>query len=366
MKVTVSREALIDGMSHVQSIVGNKSSLDILGNVLIQAEDGKVSMQTTDLDISIRAVVQAEVDKPGATTLPAKRLFGLCRELPAHEIEIEIDDRNAASIRSGTSFFKIFGQSASEFPNIPEVESPHSFQIEQASLKAMLRQTMYAASTDETRYILNGALLSFRDEKLTVVCTDGRRLALVEQELEFPSEAEVDLVIPTKVVQELVRSLEEDGTVKVWASDNQVAFEFGDMLMLSKLIDGKFPNYRQVIPGACEERIPIEREALLAAVRRASLLVNEVHGSVKLSFVKNRLEVSTSAQEIGEAQEKVPIKYGGKDITVSFNPGFLQDALKVLPYDTVYLELTDELSPGVLKCDGAFLYVIMPMRLAGG
>jgi DNA polymerase-3 subunit beta len=235
--------------------------------------------------------------------------------------------------------------------------------LEQGVFKEMLRKTAYAASTDETRYVLNGVFLSFRDAKLTMVATDGRRLSLVEHEVEFPAEAEADMILPSKAVSELVHTLNDEGELKIYAKENQVMFQFGNAFVTSKLIDGTYPNYRQVIPAQCEERIAVDRESLLTALKRVALLITEKSGATKLSFGKNNLVITLNTPEVGEVRETVPIKYTGKEVAVAFNPEFMMAPLRNLESDEVYLELTDELSPGVIKCDIPFLYVLMPMRI---
>jgi DNA polymerase III subunit beta len=229
--------------------------------------------------------------------------------------------------------------------------------------KAMLQRTGYAASTDESRQVLNGALLSFKEGRLTIVATDGRRLALIEQEVEFPKEAEADMVLPSKTIAEMIRTIDGEGAMKIHATANQVAFESGKVVVVSKLVDGAYPNYRQVIPPQCEQRITIEREQFMSAVRRVALLTSDQSNSVKLTFAKNRVEVSAATPDVGEAKETIAVKYTGPDISVSFNPAFLLDPLKSLVADQVYFELNDEISPGVVKTDDPFLYVIMPMRM---
>lgn len=361
MKFTINRDSVLDALARVQSIVSQRTTLPVLSNVLITAEKGKLSLTTTDLEVSVRADLDADVAKSGATTLPAKKLYSMFRELPSQDVEVVVDDSESASISCGGAFFRIKGMSADDFPPLPEFDTGKSFNLDQGKLKEMLRRTMYAASSDETRYVLNGALFSFSNEKLVVVCTDGRRLALAEQELEFPKESECDIIIPNKTVNELTRTLSDEGELKILVADNQVAFAFGDMLVISKLIDGTFPNYRQVIPGQCDERITLEREALLNAARRSALVTTEQSNSVLLTFEKNHLHI-VAETDIGEARESLPMKYGGKEMSISFNPGFIMDPLKILDDDEIYLELTDELSPGVIKCADPFLYVIMPMR----
>ncbi len=364
MKFTVNRDAVLDGLAKVQSIVSPRTTLPILSNIHFEANKGKLILTSTDLEVSVRAEVDADVTKKGSSTLPAKRIYSVFRELPSHEVEVEVDDKHAASIKCGSSFIKLVGINPEDFPPMPVLDAATQYSLEQPRFREMLKRTSYAASSDETRYILNGALLSFKDGKLAVVATDGRRLAIVEQEVDFPKDAENEMVIPSKTINELIRTLGDEGVVKIKATANQVAFEFESILILSKLIEGKFPNFRQVIPSQCEERVTLEREGLMAAVRRAALVTSEQSNSIKFSFKKNRLEVITQTPDVGEAREKIPIKYSGNEINISFNPEFLLSPLKVLDDDEVYMELSDDLSPGVLKCNDPFIYVIMPMRTA--
>jgi DNA polymerase-3 subunit beta len=365
MKLVVNKDVILDGLQKVQSIVGTRTTLPILYNVLFKAEDGNISLCATDLEMTVRTVVEAKVSRSGATTLPARRIFSIFRELPAGDIDIDVDDKDVATIRAGSSTFKVVGISEDEFPAVPKLQSKKAYTIEQRRLKRMLTVTAFSASTDETRYVLNGCLLSFKGGKLTVVATDGRRMALDETELEFLKEAEGDVIVSTKAVNELLRTLrdEENATVKVQISDNQVSFEFDQMLIVSKLIEGTYPNFRQVIPAHSEQHVSIVREELLAAVRRVSLMASDKSNSITLSFSKNKLTVSTVAPEVGEATENVAIKYSGKDLSISFNPDFMLDALKNLSAGEVSLDLTDDLSPGVLRDDTPFLYVLMPMRV---
>jgi DNA polymerase-3 subunit beta len=236
--------------------------------------------------------------------------------------------------------------------------------MKQAELKDGLRKTSYAISSDEARYVLNGILFSLTENKLTLVATDGRRLALFESELEFPKSNERDFILPTKAVTELQRLLGEEGDVVISSSSNLVSFQLNGSQLVSKLVEGNYPNYRQVIPGEAKERIPLEREALLNCVRRVSLLSSDKTSSLRLSFTKNNLDITATTPEVGEAKESMSVNYRGRDIAIAFNPEFLMDPLRSLPNDEVYLELIDEMSPGVLKIQTPFLYVIMPMRVS--
>jgi DNA polymerase-3 subunit beta len=343
MKFSISKEALLEGLQKVQHVVSTRTTLPILSNVLLVAKNGRLTFTTTDLDVGITGSVEAKIDKEGATTLPAKRLVNIVRELPASEVEISVDAKNVASIQSGPSFFKIIGLGQDDFPPLPDFEGAKEFRMPQPLLRDGLKKTSYAISTDETRYVLNGIYTSFREGKLTLVATDGRRLAMVENDLDFPASHETDVIVPTKAVQELQRLL-------------------GD---ISKLIEGNYPNYRQVIPGDSTERVELPRESVFDTVRRVSLLSSDKSNSVKLVFGANSVEVTANSPDVGEARETMEVQYSGKPMQIAFNPEFLMAPLRNLESETVYLDLIDEMSPGVIRIDGSFLYVIMPMRVTG-
>jgi len=364
MKFSATKEKLLEGLQQVQNVVSTRTTLPILSNVLLQASDGTIHLTTTDLDVGVRGSFEAEVEKEGATTLPARRLFNIVRELPASEIQIDVDGKNAASIRSGQSFFKILGLPEEEFPPLPKFEEAKVVTIRQKDLRDGLRKTSYAISTDETRYVLNGLLFSFKDNKLTLVATDGRRLAMVDIELEIPRSQETDIIVPTKAVTELQRLLTDEGDVKVSVTSGQIAFDLNKTLLVSKLIEGNYPNYKQVIPGEAKERVTLERETFLNSLRRVSLLASEKSNSIKLNFSKNNIDITANTPEVGEAKESLPVQYKGRDFSIAFNPEFLMAPLRALTEDEVFLDLIDEMSPGVLKIQTPFLYVLMPMRIS--
>src|SRR3977135_4363516 len=214
MKLSVTKEKLLEGLQQVQNVVSTRTTLPILSNVLLQAKGNEVHLTTTDLDVGVRGSFEANVEKEGATTLPARRLFTIIRELPSSEVSVEVEAKNAASIRSGQSFFKILGLPEEEFPPLPKFDSAKVVTIRQKDLRDGLRKTSYAISTDETRYVLNGLLFSLKENKLTLVATDGRRLAMVDIELEFPRSHEADIIVPTKAVTELSRVLTGAGEGK--------------------------------------------------------------------------------------------------------------------------------------------------------
>ena len=304
------------------------------------------------------------MDKPGATTLPARRLATIVRELPTSEIIFEVDSKNVASIRCGQSFFKILGLPEEEFPPLPKFDDSKVVTIRQKDLRDGLRKTSYAISTDETRYVLNGVLFSFKDNKLTLVATDGRRLAMLDIDLEFPRSHEADIIVPTKAVTELQRLLTDEGDVRVSVGSGQIAFDLNNTLLVSKLIEGNYPNYRQVIPGEMKERVTLERETFLNSLRRVSLLASDKSNSIKLNFTKNNIDITANTPEVGEAKESLAVAYKGREFSIAFNPEFLMAPLRNLTEDEVFLDLIDEMSPGVIKIQSPFLYVLMPMRIS--
>src|SRR6059036_3902341 len=364
MKFSATKEKLLEGLQQVQNVVSTRTTLPILSNVLLQAKEGAVHLTTTDLDVGVRGSFEASVDKAGATTLPARRLFTIIRELPSSEIQVDVNGKNATSIRSGQSFFKILGLPEEEFPPLPKFEDAKVVTIRQKDLRDGLRKTSYAISTDETRYVLNGVLFSFKDNKLTLVATDGRRLAMLDIDLEFPRSHEADIIVPTKAIIELQRLLTDDGDVKVSMGGGQIAFDLNKTLLVSKLIEGNYPNYRQVIPAEAKERIKLEREMFLNSLRRVSLLASDKSNSIKLKFSKNNIDITANTPEVGEARESLPVAYKGRDFSIAFNPEFLMAPLRNLAEDEVFFDLMDEMSPGVLKIQTPFLYVLMPMRVS--
>ncbi len=363
MKFTLSRDKLLEVLQQVQSVVSTRTTLPILSNILIKAQKTGLSMTATDLDVGVQSSIEAEIEQTGGTTLPARRFFNIVRELPANDVRIETDSKNTATIRSGQYVSKIVGLPEDEFPPLPKFDESRAFTLKQAELKDGLKRTAYAISTDETRYVLNGVLFAFKDNKLTLVATDGRRLALMDIEAEITAEQEVSLIVPAKAVNELQRLLKDDGEVTIKVGQNQIAFELNGALLVSKLIEGNYPNYRQVIPAETKERVTLERESFHNAVRRVAILTSEKSNSIKLVLTKNNLDIVANSPEIGEAKETIAVKYGGKEFTIAFNPDLLMAPLRNLVDDEIYLDLIDEMSPGLIRTKGPFLYVLMPMRI---
>ena len=363
MSFKITRSQFLEGLKTVQNIVPSKGALQIIQNIMLEAKEKSLYLTTTDLDISIRCVVDCEVGNEGATTLPAKLLLNTIAKAPEGVVEVEVDAQDRAVIKAGSSTSKIAGMSVVDYPTLPKESDSFEYVIPQITLREMLRKTSYAASQDDTRKTLKGVLTSFKGGKLTMVATDGRRLALVEHEIEFPAAAEKDIILPSKVVAELQRSLSGDGEVKVKIEKSQVSFNLGDTQIYSKLLDEIYPNYRQVIPSKYREKVEIDRKLLLDALDRASVMTMEESSSTRLTFDSNQLLVSSVAADIGEAKDIVPIKYSGEKIEIVFNPSYVKDPLKAIDEDEISIELTSGSTPAVIRCSVPFLYVMMPLRI---
>ena len=364
MKFKIVRSKFLEGLKSVQNIVAAKGSLPILQNVLMEAGENRLVMTTTDLDISIRSSVECEIVESGATTLPVKLLFNSISKAAEGEIVVEVDDKERATITAGSAKFKLAGLPETDFPRLPKDEDAYAYEIPQATLREMFRKVSYAASQDDTRRTLKGVLMSFKDSKLTMVATDGRRLALVENEIEFPKDVEKDIVLPSKAVQELQRSLNGEEIASVMIQKTQVSFKLGNITVYSKLMDDVYPNYRKVIPKETVEKITIDRQLLLDALDRASVMTMDEAHSTKLIFSEGKLTVTSAASDIGEAKDEVAIKYAGEPIEIIFNPSYVMDPLKAIDDDEITINLNNGHSPAVIKCSIPFLYVLMPLRIS--
>jgi len=364
MKFKIVRSTFIEGLKSVQNIVAGKGSLPILQNVLLETSGNELKMTTTDLDISIKAICECTTVEAGSTTLPVKLLFNAIAKVVEGEVEIEVDAKERASISAGNARYKLAGMPESEFPKLPKDDEAYVYKVPQQLFKEMLRKVSYAASQDDTRRTLKGVLLSFKDMKITMVATDGRRLALVENELEFPKDAEKDIVLPSKAVGELQRSLGDAEDLSLMVQKSQICFKVGKMTIYSKLMDDVYPNYHQVIPKETTEHIDVDRQLLLDAIDRASVMTMDEAHSTKLIFENGKLTVTSAASDIGEAQDVVPIKYAGERIEIMFNPSYVMDPLKAIDDDEVTINLNDGHSPAIIKCQIPFLYVLMPLRIS--
>jgi DNA polymerase-3 subunit beta len=317
----------------------------------------------TDLDVGIVSSIPTKPAIKGAITVPAKKFFDILKELPPENISLAVKKNNVVWIECGKIVFKIVGLPKEEFPQVPEPKTKNFIPIQQKTLKKMLTLVSFAMSNDETRYVLNGILFIIKPSSIKLVATDGRRLAVAESEIELPGARETKAIVPAKAVHELKGLLGEEGDAKICFGENQVVFDLGQTRIISRLIEGEFPNYEQVIPKEAREKAAIPRDAFLAAMRRANLLSSQESLAVKMEFAKDNLVLSKATPYLGEVKEELGVEYKGRDVAMGFNPDYLIDVLRALEADSVYFELTDPEKPGVIRAGKEYTYVVLPMQL---
>src|SRR3989338_6261474 len=360
MKIKTSKENLLTGIQTVQNIVSGKSTLPILSNMLMETHSEAVKINTTDLDIGISCEIPVSVYEEGAITIPAKKFSDIIRELPVGDITISTKKNNQIDIEGQNCHFKLIGLPKEEFPKFPEFKEKEVVQIEQGVLKEMFRLTTFAVSHEESRYILNGVLIEISKEPIRLVATDGRRLAKIEKKLPKPAKKDITIIIPTKAIQEINRNLKDDGLLSLLTNSNQILFDVDGTLIVTRIIEGEFPNYNQVIPEPVTPKIKINTQNLLAAIRRANLLTTPDFQAVKFEVFKDKLIVSKTTPDVGESREEIPVEYGGAELIVGFNPHFFIDVLKNISGEAIELELAGPDKPGVMRLKD-YLYLALPM-----
>lgn len=364
MKFNTTKDVLLKGIQGVQSAISTKSSLPILSNILIEAVEDSIVFTATDLDIGITSKIAVKPQVTGAITVPAKKFSDIIKELPEGEaISVSVKKNNLINIECGKSIFKIMGLPKEEFPQLPEFKDKDSLTLQQKKLKSMLRLTGFAISHDESRYVLNGVLFVIKPTYIRLVATDGRRLAMIEDKMQLPKTLERKFIVPTKAVNELDKSLGEEGDVKIFLNDNQIFFDMGKTRLVSRLIEGEFPNYEQVIPKEAKDKIVTPKETFLSAVKRAALFTNQDSAAIKIDLGKDKIVISKSAPYLGEARVEVDAEYKGKEISVGFNPDYLVDLLKNIDEEKIAFEVTDPEKPGVVRIGAEYIYVVLPMQI---
>lgn len=363
MKFKVDRNILTKGIDTIQNVISTKATLPILSNFLLETQKNTLRLTATDLNIGISCVIPVDIQEPGSITIPARRFSSIVKELSDDEVVINSKKNNIVIIETASCQFKIIGLPSEEFPKLPEFKDKEVIGLEQALLKQMLNRTSFAVSLDETRYILNGIMFKINQSNLTLVATDGKRLAIDTKKLSQASSKAISMIVPIKTIQELQRNLQDNGALSMIIGANQVLFDLGPTIIISRLIEGEFPDYQQVIPASAESKIRINREQFLLAIRRAALLSTPDYQAVKFEVFKNKLVLSKSTPDVGESREEVAMEYSGKELLIGFNPNYLTDVLKNLDTGDVEFEITGSEKPGVIRNDG-YVYIVLPMRLS--
>jgi DNA polymerase-3 subunit beta len=372
MELVVAKNQLLRELQLFQGIVERKNTIPILANVLIEAKGNEVRMLATDLEVALRSKCDAMVAKGGSLTLPAKKLYEIVKALPETDVRIQ-EDKNGVKVAADKFDSRMQTLPREDFPTLPEATGATSATLPREALREMVAKTQFAITGEDTRYFLNGALFVLRADSMSLVATDGHRLALVTVMRNGADQAvkageEVKVILPKKTLLELGKLLSEtDGEISYERGENHLFFQLGDRVLISRMIDGQFPAYERVIPKGNDKEIEFERERLTSAVKRVALLSNERSRAVKFEIDKGKVDVTSSSSEFGEAREQLAVDYQGPALAISFNAQYVLDFLSVVDTDVVSLSLKDEVSQAVMKPVGAqgydYTYVIMPMRI---
>ena len=367
MEVRMDRDVFLDGVQKVQGIAEAKGAMPILSHLLLIAERDRVGIQATDLEIGAKGYYSANVVTEGEVTLSAKKVFDILRELPREEIHLTKEDNHWVRLKCGKSKFRLPGMPSEDFPPFPEFSQDSLMELNSKLLREMIRKTFFAQSPDETRQILNGLLLEQDNEKVKMVGTDGHRLALIRRNLNGGSKGEKSsYLIPKKALTELIKLVEDEETAFSFSSkNNHIAFMQGDQVIVSRKVDGKFPNYQQVIPSDNKLQVQINRDVFQHALKRVALLADEKSKMVRFDIQSGSMTLTTDATELGEAREEIAVNYTGEDVSIGLNARYVLDVLGVIDDEDVFLNLKDEKSSCLItsKSDKDYQSIVMPMRL---
>jgi DNA polymerase III subunit beta len=365
LRITASKDELVQALGVVSRAVSTRTSVQILSGILLEAQNGELRLAATDMELSLRASVQAQIEGDGAIVLPGKTLTDIVRLLPTDEVEIEHKPAEAVvHVTSGSASYTLNMYNPEDFPRLPELDAVQTFSVDRESLLETIHRVARAASRDESRPVLTGILVSFAAGKIVMAATDSYRLAVKETEI-GGNAPELEAIVPSRALQELARIASTGDTVEVGVHENQVLFSTDGAWLTTRRIDGQFPNYRQLLPEAFEHELTIPRVELLEVVRRAAVMIQRAT-PLQLRFAAGELTVIARTHEVGESRESMPIGFSGETLEIGFNADFLRDGLESMDGDDVRFKLISPLRPAVIQGEGDdFTYLVMPIRLPG-
>ncbi|MBN1962010.1 MAG: DNA polymerase III subunit beta [Deltaproteobacteria bacterium] len=370
MKITMKTAELVKALYRVQGIADKNSTMPILSHVLLNATSNQLVVSATDMDVGVSGTYEAIVNSKGAAVIPARQLYEIIKSLNNETVELEKKENNWLEVISGASRFRLVGLAADEFPALPIHEQTNSFSLDTSILSKLIERTIFCVSSDDNRHNLSGVYCEAVDKNLLrLVATDGHRLALAEYKCDFNIPIERGVIMPRKGFQELKRVLADNSEklthVDLGFANNSGVIKAGSVVLSTRLIEGQFPNYTQVIPASCDKKAVINCKAFAEALRRVSLLSHGHAHGVRLQFTNEAVELVAEDPELGEAREQIQLSYDGTPISIGFNARYLLDVLTLIDNEEITLELIDDLSPAVLKPADTkgFLAVVMPMRI---
>jgi DNA polymerase III subunit beta len=368
MRVVCGKDELAEKLQLVGRGVSTRTTVQILAGIMLRAADGRLHLSATDMEISVRDSLDAQVEEEGAVVVPGRLLVDIVRLLPSGEVTLEHRaDEGVARLTCGSASYSLNTYGPEDFPRLPEIEPDSAFAVEREAFLDTIGRVGRSASRDESRPVLTGILVRFEGDKLVMAATDSYRLSVKETALSSGPGRELEAIVPARALTELARvgQTAESETIEVGVQENQVVFGVDGVWLTARRIDGQFPNYKQLLPEQFEAEVHLPREELLDVVRRTGLLAQR-KSPLRLRFEEGELTVSAQTQDVGEARESLPISYGGEALEIGFNAEFLRDGLESITDDTARLKLISPLRPGLLHGESDdFLYLIMPIRLAG-
>jgi len=369
MKIIIPRQDLLDTVNKVKSVVSAKSALPILSHILLETGDSSVRLAATDLKVSIECTCDCTVKEPGALTVSSQRLASMLSELPDEDISLTLGDNNIIELKCGRIETKLFSMSPEEFPPIRSFDGIEPLVMKQGALKLLFTRTSFAICADQNRYTMTGLLFQLKEGQLVVVATDGRRMSLARSDEGVPADAEAKVIIPSKMIHELERLLDDDEDLQIFIDESQAAFSFGNVRLVSALIEGNFPPYDQVIQTkAHDKEAIIDRARFEEAMRRTRTMTNDKFNSVRLALSNDQITLKVITPEVGEYEEDLAVDFAGEKVEIAFNPDFILDVLRRIEGEKVSLMLKDDKSPGCLRpyteapVDD-YINVVMPIRI---
>ncbi len=365
MKAIIQRLELVNLIGRLQSIVPSKPIIPVLSNILLEVANGEIVLSATDLTVSMRTTSPAKVLEEGTVTLPAKRFFQLIREMTVPEITLESKTDGVTMITAGTSHFRLHGMDKSEFPTFPDLSDAEGFEIDSKRLKDLFMKTSFACARDDSRQVLGGVYFEIENEKVTLVGTDGKRLAKTYDEIDFHTAEKISMIVPLKAIEEMTRLLDVDEKVHLRMMHDKIALELNSTTMISKLLVGQFPDFQRVIPNkAAMQSISIHREELISLLKQVALFTSEISHSVRLVFDKGELKLQAANSDIGEGRVNMPVDYSNDKLEIAFNPHYFIDILRHSTDEAVNFGVIDSFNPGSITDSSNSQFILMPMRLS--
>jgi DNA polymerase III subunit beta len=368
MKFTITREQLQEGLLAVAASVPTKTTLPVLSNILVEAVKDGLRLSGTDLDIAVSTTVQASVDQEGAITLPARKLVEIVRELPSAAIRITTSGEQRVTIECGRSKFRLLGLPREEFPAFPAVKFDDAWRSSSRDLQKLIQHVAFAASTEESRPILNGVLWELRPERTRMVATNGHRLARMDVPTAGNGAAQADLIVPPKALEQIRKLFKADDDVEIARSENHLGFRSSSTQIFTRLIEGPYPNYEQVIPRENDKNVTADKSALSSALRRMSIVASDQTHRIRMAFANGSCKLSVQTPDLGEAQEELTVAYDGDPLEIGFNASYLLEILKYIPTDEV--RMTFKAPERAATCEpvgwddpASYLTLVMPLRL---